>query len=619
MFRFESIVVLILAGRLLLASAQDDAETFRCEVREPSVARRSPNSIPSVSGQQRVAFIMVNLLDASLFCSSGDVHRVLFEGPRSMAGLIAEMSYSNVTVSGDVLGPFTINSNGRSRCAPDEWADAADAAATQSGVNLDQYDLRCYVLPDTIGCNWEGLADLGGIRSWVNACSYGATYAHELGHNFGMNHASTDANNDGVKDCEYCDRSCIMGFTSSDMRHANAPHKVEMGWLPAGKTVTLTTNAILQISPLALFPGTVAHPQVLTIPVPGGDQSYFFSYRRKHAYDVVLSQDYADRTSVHRHKGTGNTYFIKSLSDFAPGSGGQPSYFLDAANKIYVAQIQRTAESVTLQAAFDCVPEPPQLTASLPELVGQRSESLTYHVTIRNLNNPLCADSFIHITADAPEGWTVAVNPASVSLKSFSATPLLVTVTPAQTATNGIYPVILRAANERTGFLALTHHVQTADDLAVTKVRAPGRVTTGTMRPVRVRIQNRCSYTLTIPDAGKLAGMVQLNMESPGTCPLPLTALADRKQWPVRLRPKQSMNVVFQVTFDCANDPQRNEAGDFAFGATATLAVLDGFDDQHVTDDRCPRNVTGADEVDEFPDGKIRDRGCARAITDVVD
>ncbi len=35
-----------------------------------------------------------------------------------------------------------------------------------------------------------------------------AAIKHELGHNVGMNHASTDPNNDGVIDAEYGDDSC---------------------------------------------------------------------------------------------------------------------------------------------------------------------------------------------------------------------------------------------------------------------------------------------------------------------------------------------------------------------------------------------------------------------------
>ena len=64
---------------------------------------------------------------------------------------------------------------------------------------------RLYVLPSDVGggdCTWDGLGTIGcdllTCASWVTAYS-GDLISHELGHNLGLNHASTDTNNDGVK------------------------------------------------------------------------------------------------------------------------------------------------------------------------------------------------------------------------------------------------------------------------------------------------------------------------------------------------------------------------------------------------------------------------------------
>jgi hypothetical protein len=47
----------------------------------------------------------------------------------------------------------------------------------------------------------------------------------------GMNHASTDTNNDGVVNSEYGDSSDVMG--NGNMVRFNVPHRVEMGWFPS--------------------------------------------------------------------------------------------------------------------------------------------------------------------------------------------------------------------------------------------------------------------------------------------------------------------------------------------------------------------------------------------------
>ena len=57
-------------------------------------------------------------------------------------------------------------------CQYYDWAAAADAAARARGINLGAYQHRMYVLPETSGCGWAGLAYVGcgdTCQAWVRA------------------------------------------------------------------------------------------------------------------------------------------------------------------------------------------------------------------------------------------------------------------------------------------------------------------------------------------------------------------------------------------------------------------------------------------------------------------
>ena len=135
-------------------------------------------------------------------------------------------------------------------CDTATWRSLADSAATTAGANLSLYQHRLYVLPSTVACQWAGYAQIGcGSACWamVSTCDRGDVYAHELGHNLGMYHASFDVNDDGAVDgtCpwggwsgggEYCDDSDFMGISTNVWRQTNGPHKSQ--WRGAGGKIT---------------------------------------------------------------------------------------------------------------------------------------------------------------------------------------------------------------------------------------------------------------------------------------------------------------------------------------------------------------------------------------------
>ncbi len=102
---------------------------------------------------------------------------------------------------------------------------------------------------------WAGLASVGGTNSWINAAFTFGTMAHELGHNFGLKHASLWTVTDGNPvsrtgtSREYGDPFDVMGNNPArDGRaHFNHRAKNQVGWLPDAAVRTVTTSGVYRV------------------------------------------------------------------------------------------------------------------------------------------------------------------------------------------------------------------------------------------------------------------------------------------------------------------------------------------------------------------------------------
>jgi uncharacterized repeat protein (TIGR01451 family) len=156
-------------------------------------------------------------------------------------------------------------------------------------------------------------------------------------------------------------------------------------------------------------------------------------------------------------------------------------------------------------------------------------------------------------------------------------------------------------------------------DLAVISIKAAKTLTltskkTSQTKFVRVTIQNRSDHDETIQNLGVLSNLVTLVVESLGTnCPNPKAVFLTgppQRPLPVTLKPKQKFTVIYNVTYNCANDPQKGIGHeDLRYLATVHHEAIDGQPDNHPVDDVCP-HIALPGGVDPFPDGKIKDNGC---------
>lgn len=416
--------------------------------------------VASVPGLRTIAVIIVNFLDASVSCSPADVAAKMFPNPAqgganaSVSGFYLESSFDQVGLEpdtdgdgfADVFGPYTVNARSSDACDYYGWAYEAEDLAAADGVELSLYRHLLFVIPSSNTCSWAGVANVGcgtQCRAWVARCQYLDLFAHELGHNLGMRHASTDANNDGVSDSEYGDYSDVMGYSGVGLRHPNAPHKAQMGWLNLDATTvrTISQSGTYAIAPIEIDPLAVSLPQVLKIAKPGTSDYYYLSYRLKLGYDTSLRSSYPDRLNIHRFSGSGATFLITTLAD-----GG---VFTDAANAITITQLAHNSDpitgSATVQVEFGVSSAPAPPTVSLaPSSQTTNGASTPVNYTLSMTNNDGAGSSpatFALAVTTLPSGWGGSFSPSTLTLAPGQSGTATLAVIPSSSSPDATYTV----------------------------------------------------------------------------------------------------------------------------------------------------------------------------------
>ena len=125
-------------------------------------------------------------------------------------------------------------------------------AATAAGYLLGNYDRDVICMGNVPGFGWAGLAYVGAAGAWLRN-SFGTGVAgHELGHNWGLNHANYwDTSGASVigpgTSVEYGDSFDTMGSASAGNNHFNARYKNYLSWLTTNEVVTATSNGVYRI------------------------------------------------------------------------------------------------------------------------------------------------------------------------------------------------------------------------------------------------------------------------------------------------------------------------------------------------------------------------------------
>ena len=257
----------------------------------------------------------------------------------TVAAYYKEISYGAWTVQGDALAPLNLAKP--ANCNLDTIANAARAAASSQGINLSVYAHVGFVIP-----NNPGFSDCACGLAWVGAppaagnsfgdgslytCTDANAFAHEMGHGFGLGHASTARCGSGsaykaspYSSCspdEYGNRFNTMG---GGLGHMNAFQKSAMLWLDKCNNVRVSKDATYDLVPIQSASNGIQSLQVPTGDSVDGRPVYFWvEYRNPSLASFNAGPDGAAETQTGVH--------VDVAQDFRSNGGNRNPLLLDLA------------------------------------------------------------------------------------------------------------------------------------------------------------------------------------------------------------------------------------------------------------------------------------------------
>jgi hypothetical protein len=328
-------------------------------------------------------------------------------------------------------------------------------------VAVSAYAHRVFAFPFVTACNWSGLGNIAGPRSWINGGSYYTlrVVAHEQGHNFGDYHSKAKkCDTSGCTVVEYGDDRDIMGVNPI-VGHMNAFQKERLGWLNSGiapGVQAVTTSGDYWIDDYEALTG---YNKGLKIWNPVTSGYYYVETRAKVGYDGPITPG----VTLHATQGA-----IGYQVDLAPTTTTYDStlevgqVFTDAALGLSLQALSVDTTGALVHVTLPvCTPQTPAVTLAAGSF-------LKYSVTVKNTNSVNCAAASFSFGATVPSGWGAAFSPTSVSLSPGASGTATLTLT-APSGTSGTFPFTVTATDSSSGLSrSATGSVTVATNLTVT-------------------------------------------------------------------------------------------------------------------------------------------------------
>jgi hypothetical protein len=268
-----------------------------------------PNT-QNIPGVKKAAVLMFNFADTpsgkAQPLTAAQARSTVFTASNSVNNFYQTSTFNKQSLTGklqsdgDVFGWYTINTPS-SNCDTDTWTPLAKTAAQNAGVDLSGYDNIIMVFPYNGICGWSGLGELMGANSWINGAVNFTNHpiTHELGHNYGLMHASTEdctgTGNQRVMISSTCTVSEYGDFYDPMGNLAfynfNNYNKGRLGVYSASNTQTVSANGTYTI-----LPEEQATNGVVALRIPKNNKFYYLEYRTSSdAYDSFTNIDTVDK------------------------------------------------------------------------------------------------------------------------------------------------------------------------------------------------------------------------------------------------------------------------------------------------------------------------------------